>query len=289
MHAADVGLVIVDVPEDVDLALLLAEGQDATQGDGTPTYLKNAAGMSGFAPAQEQLRTLSRGAVEILPEDEFLARLEKVFGLMQGEMSVLQVEKKIKTRVKSQMERTQREYYLNEQMKAIQKELGEMDDAPNDLDDLEKRINDSGMGKEALEKATSELNKLKMMSPMSAEATVVRNYIDWMLNVPWKKRSRIRKDLAKAEEILEADHYGLEKVKERIVEYLAVQSLVGKLKGPILCFVGPPGTGKTSLAKAIAMGGAAQMDPMDVPNVGRFVMLSDPQGAMFYIMTAPPA
>ena len=146
--------------------------------------------------------------------------------IAEGEIDVLQLEKRIRGRVKTQMEKSQREYYLNEQMKAIQKELGEMDDAPNDLDDLEKRINESGMSKEALEKATSELNKLKMMSPMSAEATVVRNYIDWMLNVPWKKRSRIRKDLSKAEEILEADHYGLEKVKERIVEYIAKQDYI---------------------------------------------------------------
>jgi ATP-dependent Lon protease len=150
------------------------------------------------------------------------------------------------------MEKSQREYYLNEQMKAIQKELGEMDDAPNDIDDLERRINESGMSKEALEKSTSEVNKLKMMSPMSAEATVVRNYIDWMLNVPWKKRSRIRKDLAKAEQILEEDHYGLEKVKERILEYLAVQQRVRKMKGPILCLVGPPGVGKTSVGRSIA-------------------------------------
>ncbi|MEE4294668.1 MAG: endopeptidase La, partial [Xanthomonadales bacterium] len=142
--------------------------------------------------------------------------------------------------------------YLNEQMKAIQKELGEMDDAPNDLEDLGRRIEESGMSKEAGEKATSELNKLKMMSPMSAEATVVRNYIDWMLNVPWKKRSRIRKQLDKAEEILEADHYGLEKVKERILEYLAVQQRVRKMKGPILCLVGPPGVGKTSVGRSIA-------------------------------------
>jgi ATP-dependent Lon protease len=150
------------------------------------------------------------------------------------------------------MEKSQREYYLNEQMKAIQKELGEMDDAPNDLEDLGKRIEKSGMSKEAGEKANSELNKLKMMSPMSAEATVVRNYIDWMLNVPWKKRSRIRKQLDKAEEILEADHYGLEKVKERILEYLAVQQRVRKMKGAILCLVGPPGVGKTSVGRSIA-------------------------------------
>jgi ATP-dependent Lon protease len=179
-------------------------------------------------------------------------RMEHLMALVEGEIDVLQLEKRIRGRVKTQMEKSQREYYLNEQMKAIQKELGEMDDAPNDLEDLGKRIDESGMSKEASEKATSELNKLKMMSPMSAEATVVRNYIDWMLNVPWKKRSRIRKQLDKAEEILEADHYGLEKVKERILEYLAVQQRVRKMKGPILCLVGPPGVGKTSVGRSIA-------------------------------------
>jgi ATP-dependent Lon protease len=179
-------------------------------------------------------------------------RMEHLMALVEGEIDVLQLEKRIRGRVKTQMEKSQREYYLNEQMKAIQKELGEMDDAPGDLEDLAKRIEESGMSKEAGEKATSELNKLKMMSPMSAEATVVRNYIDWMLNVPWKKRSRIRKQLDKAEEILEADHYGLEKVKERILEYLAVQQRVRKMKGPILCLVGPPGVGKTSVGRSIA-------------------------------------
>jgi ATP-dependent Lon protease len=178
--------------------------------------------------------------------------MEHLMALVEGEIDVLQLEKRIRGRVKTQMEKSQREYYLNEQMKAIQKELGEMEDAPNDLEDLGKRIEESGMSKEASEKAASELNKLKMMSPMSAEATVVRNYIDWMLNVPWKKRSRIRKQLDKAEEILEADHYGLEKVKERILEYLAVQQRVRKMKGPILCLVGPPGVGKTSLGRSIA-------------------------------------
>ncbi len=179
-------------------------------------------------------------------------RMEKLMGLIEGEIEVLQLEKRIRGRVKTQMEKSQREYYLNEQMKAIQKELGDMDDAPNDMDDLSNRIDDAGMTKEAKKKATSEFNKLKMMSPMSAEATVVRNYIDWMLNVPWKKRSRIRKDLEEAEAILEADHYGLEKVKERIIEYLAVQQRVKTMKGPILCLVGPPGVGKTSLGRSIA-------------------------------------
>ena len=179
-------------------------------------------------------------------------RMEHLMALVEGEIDVLQLEKRIRGRVKTQMEKSQREYYLNEQMKAIQKELGDMEDVPNDMDDLAKRVAESGMSKEAEKKATSELNKLKMMSPMSAEATVVRNYIDWMLNVPWKKRSRIRKQLDKAEEILEADHYGLEKVKERILEYLAVQQRVRQMKGPILCLVGPPGVGKTSLGRSIA-------------------------------------
>jgi ATP-dependent Lon protease len=179
-------------------------------------------------------------------------RMEKLMALVDGEIEVLQLEKRIRGRVKTQMEKSQREYYLNEQMKAIQKELGDMDDAPNDMDDLARRVDEAGMTAEAKKKATSELNKLKMMSPMSAEATVVRNYIDWMLNVPWKKSSRIRKNLADAEAILEADHYGLAKVKERILEYLAVQQRVKVIKGPILCLVGPPGVGKTSLGRSIA-------------------------------------
>ena len=179
-------------------------------------------------------------------------RMEKLMGLVEGEIEVLQLERRVRGRVKTQMEKSQREYYLNEQMKAIQKELGDMDDVPNELDDLSRRVEKAGMSKEAKKKVTSELNKLKMMSPMSAEATVVRNYVDWMLNVPWKKRSRIRKSLAEAAAILEADHYGLEKVKERILEYLAVQQRVKTMKGPILCLVGPPGVGKTSLGRSIA-------------------------------------
>jgi ATP-dependent Lon protease len=179
-------------------------------------------------------------------------RLEKVYGLMQGEMSVLQVEKKIKTRVKSQMERTQREYYLNEQMKAIQKELGDGEDGGNELAELEERIKGTKLSKEARDKAEAELKKLKTMSPMSAEATVVRNYLDWMLGLPWGLKSRVKKDLHKAQEVLDADHYGLEKVKERIIEYLAVQQRSQKLKGPIMCLVGPPGVGKTSLGKSVA-------------------------------------
>ena len=179
-------------------------------------------------------------------------RMEHLMSLVEGEMEVLQLEKRIRGRVKSQMEKSQREYYLNEQMKAIQKELGDMDDAPNEMEDLERRLKEAGMHAEAEKKANSELNKLKMMSPMSAEATVVRNYIDWLLSVPWKKRSRVRKKLDVAEDILEADHYGLEKVKERILEYLAVQQRVKSMKGPILCLVGPPGVGKTSLGRSIA-------------------------------------
>ncbi|EIE51854.1 DNA-binding protein [Salipiger aestuarii] len=179
-------------------------------------------------------------------------RLEKVYGLMQGELSVLQVEKKIKTRVKSQMEKTQREYYLNEQMKAIQKELGDGEDGQNEVAELEARINETKLSKEAREKADAELKKLRNMSPMSAEATVVRNYLDWMLSIPWGTRSRVKKDLGRAQEILDHDHYSLEKVKERIVEYLAVQARSQKLRGPILCLVGPPGVGKTSLGKSMA-------------------------------------
>lgn len=179
-------------------------------------------------------------------------RLEALMSLIEGEIDLLQIEKRIRGRVKTQMEKSQREYYLNEQMKAIQKELGELEDTPNELEDLTRKIEEAGMTEEALTKARSELNKLKLMSPMSAEATVVRNYIDWLVGVPWKKRSKVRRDLARAEEILEADHYGLEKVKERILEYLAVQQRVRKMKGPILCLVGPPGVGKTSLGRSIA-------------------------------------
>ena len=179
-------------------------------------------------------------------------RLEKVYGHMQGEMSVLQVEKKIKSRVKTQMEKTQREYYLNEQMKAIQKELGDGEDGQSELKELEDRIKKTKFSKEAREKAEAELKKLKSMSPMSAEATVVRNYLDWLLGVPWGNQSRVNKDLVAAQKVLDADHYGLDKVKERIVEYLAVQARSAKLKGPILCLVGPPGVGKTSLGRSVA-------------------------------------
>ncbi|MDP1707802.1 MAG: endopeptidase La [Gammaproteobacteria bacterium] len=188
----------------------------------------------------------------ILEMVEPRGRLEHLIGLLERELDLLQVEKRIRGRVKRQMEKNQREYYLNEQMKAIQKELGDLDEAPNELEDLARKIKKSGMPKEARNKASAELNKLKMMSPMSAEATVVRNYLDWLVSVPWKKQSKTSHDLALAEEVLEADHYGLEKVKERILEYLAVQQRVNKLKGPILCLVGPPGVGKTSLGRSIA-------------------------------------
>jgi len=188
----------------------------------------------------------------VLEMADISARLEHLMGLMESENDLLQIEKRIRGRVKRQMEKNQREYYLNEQMKAIQKELGELEEAPNEIEDLSNRIEKAGMPKEAKTKALSELNKLKLMSPMSAEATVVRNYIDTLVNVPWKKRTKIRNDLSMAEDVLEADHYGLEKVKERIIEYLAVQQRVRKLKGPILCLVGPPGVGKTSVGQSIA-------------------------------------
>ena len=189
---------------------------------------------------------------DILEIQDPRERIEHIMSKIEGEIDLMQIEKRIRGRVKQQMEKSQREYYLNEQMKAIQKELGDMDDAPNEVEDLQNKIEESGMPKEAREKADSELNKLKMMSPMSAEATVVRNYIDWLVSVPWKKKSKIRRDLAQAEKVLEEDHYGLDKVKERILEYLAVQQRVRKLKGPILCLVGPPGVGKTSIGRSIA-------------------------------------
>lgn len=189
---------------------------------------------------------------KILEVKEVRDRLEHLIVRLEEEIDLLQVEKRIRGRVKRQMEKSQREYYLNEQIKAIQKELGDMEDAPNEIEELAKKIERAGMSKEAKAKATAELNKLKLMSPMAAEATVVRNYIDWLISVPWRKRTKIRHDLQKAEEVLEEDHYGLEKVKERILEYLAVQQRVRKLKGPILCLVGPPGVGKTSLGRSIA-------------------------------------
>ena len=189
---------------------------------------------------------------KVLEIQDVRKRLEHILIAIEGEMDVLQIEKRIRGRVKAQMEKSQREYYLNEQMKAIQKELGEMEDGVNEVQELENKITKAGMPKEASEKARAELNKLKMMSPMSAEATVVRNYIDWLVKVPWKKRTKVLKDIAQAEVVLNEDHYGLDKVKERIVEYLAVQQRVEKIKGPILCLVGPPGVGKTSLGQSIA-------------------------------------
>src|SRR5437899_2034397 len=188
----------------------------------------------------------------ILEEQSAARRLEKLYELMQGEIEILQVEKKIRTRVKKQMEKTQKEYYLNEQMQAIQKELGERDEFKSELQELEEKIKNKKMSKEAIAKAKKELRKLKMMSPMSAEATVVRNYIDWILSLPWYEYTKDKLDINEAEKILEDDHYGLKKPKERILEYLAVQAMVEKMKGPILCFVGPPGVGKTSLGKSIA-------------------------------------
>ncbi|MEL6679534.1 MAG: endopeptidase La [Pseudomonadota bacterium] len=189
---------------------------------------------------------------DILETPDLSQRLEKIYGIMQGEISVLRVEKKIKTRVKSQMERTQREYYLNEQMKAIQKELGDGEGSEDAAAEFDEKIAETKLSKEAKEKAEAEVKKLRNMSPMSAEATVVRNYLDWMLSIPWGKKSRVKKDLNGAQKILDRDHYGLEKVKERIVEYLAVQQRSSKLRGPILCLVGPPGVGKTSLGKSVA-------------------------------------
>jgi len=189
---------------------------------------------------------------ELLELPTVSARLERVYSLMENEIGVLQVEKKIRGRVKRQMEKTQREYYLNEQLKAIQKELGEGEEGRDEISELEERIKKTKLSKEAREKAEGEVKKLRNMSPMSAEATVVRNYLDWLLGIPWGKKSRVKRDLAEAEKVLDADHYGLEKVKERIIEYLAVQQRANKLKGPILCLVGPPGVGKTSLGKSLA-------------------------------------
>jgi ATP-dependent Lon protease len=190
-----------------------------------------------------------QAVLEMVDERE---RLEHLMGLMEAEIDLFQVEKRIRGRVKKQMEKSQREYYLNEQMKAIQRELGESEDGSNELEELEKRVENAGMSKEALDKARAEMTKLKMMSPMSAEASVVRSYIDWLVNIPWQKRSRIKHDLRRAEEVLNKDHYGLEEVKDRILEYLAVQKRVKKSKGPVLCLVGPPGVGKTSLGESIA-------------------------------------
>ncbi|HWI27089.1 MAG TPA: endopeptidase La [Stellaceae bacterium] len=189
---------------------------------------------------------------ELLETETVSERLEKVFGYMESEIGVLQVEKRIRSRVKRQMEKTQREYYLNEQLKAIQKELGEGEDGRDELAELEERINKTKLSKEARDKAQAEVKKLRTMSPMSAEATVVRNYLDWLLSIPWQQRTKVKRDIKGAEKVLNADHFGLEKVKERILEYLAVQQRMRKVKGPILCLVGPPGVGKTSLGKSVA-------------------------------------
>ncbi|KFE35443.1 endopeptidase La [Thioclava atlantica] len=224
-----------NIPEEA-----LSAVADATEADKLADLVSGHLGLE-VAQKQELLETL-----------DISERLEKVYGLMQGEVSVLQVEKKIKSRVKTQMEKTQREYYLNEQMKAIQKELGDGEEGANEIAELEERIAETKFSKEAKEKAEAELKKLKSMSPMSAEATVVRNYLDWMLSIPWGVKSRVKKDLLRAEEVLDQDHFGLEKVKERIVEYLAVQARSAKLKGPIMCLVGPPGVGKTSLGRSVA-------------------------------------
>src|SRR5688572_18020667 len=188
----------------------------------------------------------------ILEMDAPSKRLERLYELMQAEIEILQVEKKIRTRVKKQMEKTQKEYYLNEQMQAIQKELGERDEFKNEIQELEEKIKLKKMSKEAQLKVRKELKKLKMMSPMSAEATVVRNYIDWVIGLPWEEKTQDNLDVTNAEKVLDEDHYGLKKVKERILEYLAVQALVKKIRGPILCLVGPPGVGKTSLARSVA-------------------------------------
>lgn len=205
--------------------------------------VKNAETQFGLKIAEKQ---------DLLETIDVSKRLEKVFAYMEAEIGVLQMDKKIRSRVKKQMEKTQREYYLNEQLKAIQKELGESEDGTNEVQELEQRIQKTRLSKEAKEKCLAEIKKLKTMSPMSAEATVVRNYLDWMLSIPWKKPSRIKTDLKGAKSVLDTDHYGLEKVKERIVEHLAVQSRTKKIRGPILCLVGPPGVGKTSLGKSMA-------------------------------------
>ena len=212
--------------------------------------IDEAGHLSDSIAAQMTLKLEQKQAV--LNHWDIAKRVEFLLGVLDTELELLTVEKRIRGRVKKQMERSQREYYLNEQMKAIQKELGEDEEGNNEIDVLKKRIDEAGMSKEASEKAHAELKKLQQMAPMSAEASVIRTYLDWLINTPWKTKSRVRSDLARAEEILEADHFGLEEVKERILEYLAVQKRVKKLKGPILCLVGPPGVGKTSLAESIA-------------------------------------
>jgi ATP-dependent Lon protease len=217
---------------------------------GAVTQIDDYSKVADTVASHLAIKIAEKQAILALPT--VVERLERVLGLMESEISVLQVEKRIRSRVKRQMEKTQREYYLNEQMKAIQKELGDSEDGRDELAELEDKIAKTKLSKEAREKATNELKKLRSMSPMSAEATVVRNYLDWLLGIPWGKKSKVKNDLNFAQEVLDADHFGLEKVKDRIVEYLAVQSRANKLRGPILCLVGPPGVGKTSLGKSIA-------------------------------------
>ncbi|MGZ5936947.1 MAG: endopeptidase La, partial [Rhizomicrobium sp.] len=212
--------------------------------------IEDAAKLADTVASHLSVKIADRQA--LLETLDTVERLEKVLSLIESEIGVLQVERKIRSRVKRQMEKTQREYYLNEQLKAIQKELGEGDEGRDEMNELEERIRKTKLSKEAREKANGEVKKLRSMSPMSAEATVVRNYLDWLLSLPWGKKSKVRKDIVAAEKVLHDDHYGLEKVKERILEYLAVQQRAGKMKGPILCLVGPPGVGKTSLGKSIA-------------------------------------
>src|SRR6266478_6092732 len=245
--------------------ILLAAQKDAKTNDPAEDDIYRV----GTLGTVVQLLRLPDGTVKVLVEGKKRARvtrylsnaeyflveaeaLEKVLGFMRSELEILEVEKRIRSRVKKQMEKTQKEYYLNEQMRAIQKELGEKDEFKNEIQELEEKIKEKKLSAEAREKAEKELKKLKMMSPMSAEATVVRNYIDWILSLPWHEYTEDKLDIEEAEKILEEDHYGLEKVKQRILEYLAVQTLVGQIKGPILCLVGPPGVGKTSLGRSIA-------------------------------------
>lgn len=261
-HEADIHVLVEDAGDEVEVEALARsvtsefENYVKLNKKVSPEVIAAIGQIEGFSKLADTVA--SHLAVKISDKQEVLAtisvaeRLEQVLGLMESEISVLQVEKRIRSRVKRQMEKTQREYYLNEQMKAIQKELGDGEDGRDELSELDDRIEKTKLSKEARERALAEMRKLRAMSPMSAEATVVRNYLDWLLGLPWGKRSRISVDLKSAQQILDDDHYGLDKVKERIIEYLAVQARVNKLRGPILCLVGPPGVGKTSLGKSIA-------------------------------------